>query len=75
MFREWPTDGPHVLQVSGLDSEQIGTVAAEAKIVLIELIPQQASLEDAFMEITKDALEFAPHDHAADLVGADRPTR
>ena len=66
------TDGPDLLEVSGLDSEQIGTVAARAGIVLIELTPQQASLEEAFMEITRDALEFAPHESGGDLVGAER---
>jgi ABC-2 type transport system ATP-binding protein len=69
------TEGPDVLQVSGLDSAQIGLVAAQAGIALIELTPQQASLEEAFMEITRDSLEFAPHDHAGDLVGAESTTR
>ena len=68
-------EGPEVFQVSGLNSEQIGTVAAQAGIVLIELTPQQASLEEAFMEITRDALEFAPHEQVGDLVGAVRTTR
>ena len=31
---------------------------AEARIALIELTPQQASLEEAFMELTRDAVEF-----------------
>ena len=46
------------LQVLGLTSAAIGRVAAEAGIALIELTPQRASLEDAFMEITRDSLEF-----------------
>jgi ABC-2 type transport system ATP-binding protein len=68
------TESPDVFQVSGMDSEQIGMVAAQSGVVLIELTPQQASLEEAFMEITRDALEFAPHEHPADLVGAERST-
>jgi ABC-2 type transport system ATP-binding protein len=44
--------------VAGLTSAAIGRVAADAGIALIELTPQRASLEDAFMEITRDALEF-----------------
>ncbi|HEY3736655.1 MAG TPA: ATP-binding cassette domain-containing protein [Jatrophihabitans sp.] len=44
--------------VTGLSSTQIGKVAAEARIALIELTPQQASLEEAFMELTRDAVEF-----------------
>jgi ABC-2 type transport system ATP-binding protein len=47
-----------LLTVSGLSSAEIGKVAAEARIALIELVPQQASLEEAFMELTRDAVEF-----------------
>jgi ABC-2 type transport system ATP-binding protein len=46
------------LVVTGLTSTAIGRVAADARIPLVELTPQQASLEEAFMEITKDAVEF-----------------
>jgi ABC-2 type transport system ATP-binding protein len=46
------------LQVSGLTGAAIGRIAAQAGIALSELTPQQASLEEAFMEITRDALEF-----------------
>ena len=53
--------GPDTLLVSGADSAAIGLVAAGASIPLIELTPQQATLEEAFMEITRDAVEF----HAA----------
>jgi ABC-2 type transport system ATP-binding protein len=49
-----------VLEVSGIDSTHIGLVAAGAGIALVELTPQVASLEEAFMEITRDSLEFAP---------------
>jgi ABC-2 type transport system ATP-binding protein len=50
--------GDDSLDVTGLTSAAIGRVAAEAGIALIELTPQRASLEDAFMEITRDSLEF-----------------
>jgi ABC-2 type transport system ATP-binding protein len=50
--------GPDALQVSGIDSGGIGVVAAREAIALIELTPQQATLEEAFMEITRDAVEF-----------------
>jgi ABC-2 type transport system ATP-binding protein len=46
--------------VTGLTSTAIGRIAADAGIALIELTPQQASLEEAFMEITRDSIEFAP---------------
>jgi len=49
---------PDTLQVSGIDSEAVGAIAAREAIALIELTPQQATLEEAFMEITRDAVEF-----------------
>jgi ABC-2 type transport system ATP-binding protein len=50
-----------VLEVRGLTSERIGEIAAAGGLVLHELTPLQASLEDAFMHLTKDAVEY----HAA----------
>ena len=41
-----------------MDSEAIGLVAAREGVPLIELTPQQATLEEAFMEITRDSVEF-----------------
>ncbi|GAA1241018.1 ABC transporter ATP-binding protein [Kitasatospora nipponensis] len=49
---------PHRLEVEGADGERIGRLAAEHALVLFELTPQQASLEEAFMELTKDAVEY-----------------
>jgi ABC-2 type transport system ATP-binding protein len=49
---------PSVIEVHGLSSEQVGTVAAENGIVLYELSPQTASLEEAFMELTRGEIEF-----------------
>jgi ABC-2 type transport system ATP-binding protein len=59
-------DGPDVavtrvddaLQVGGLTSDRIGVIAGEARINLYELAPQQASLEEAFMDLTRDDVEF-----------------
>jgi ABC-2 type transport system ATP-binding protein len=47
------------LEVHGLTAEQVGDAAAAAGIALHELAPQQASLEEAFMNLTRDELEFA----------------
>jgi ABC-2 type transport system ATP-binding protein len=47
-----------VLAVHGLTSAEVGTVAAREGIVLHELTPQQASLEDAFMALTGDSVEY-----------------
>ena len=46
------------LIVTGLDSRGIGEIAARQGIPLVELVPQQATLEEAFMEITRDAVDF-----------------
>jgi ABC-2 type transport system ATP-binding protein len=46
------------LIVTGLSSEQIGRTAHEHSIALYELAEQQASLEEAFMELTRDAVEY-----------------
>jgi ABC-2 type transport system ATP-binding protein len=49
---------PSVIEISGLDAEQVGLTAAANQIVLFELTPREASLEEAFMELTGDAVEF-----------------
>ena len=55
------------LEVHGLTAEQVGDAAAEAGIALHELTPQQASLEEAFMELTRDQLEFGHVDEAEEV--------
>jgi ABC-2 type transport system ATP-binding protein len=47
-----------VLEIEGLTAQQVGEIAASNKIVLHELTPVQASLEEAFMELTRDDVEF-----------------
>jgi ABC-2 type transport system ATP-binding protein len=49
---------PGVLEVHGLTAQQIGEAAARHGIVLHELTPQQVSLEEAFMDLTRDDVEF-----------------
>src|ERR1700761_9004118 len=51
-----PADG--VLEVEGLPSERIGTVAASAQITLYELTTLDASLEEAYMSLTEDSIDF-----------------
>jgi ABC-2 type transport system ATP-binding protein len=46
------------LEVSGTTTEKVGEVAARHQIVLHELSPVSASLEDAFMQLTADAVEY-----------------
>jgi ABC-2 type transport system ATP-binding protein len=49
---------PGLLEVSGLDGAEIGRVACRDAVPLEELTPVQASLEEAFMELTDNALEY-----------------
>jgi ABC-2 type transport system ATP-binding protein len=46
------------LVVSGMTAAQIGKLAAFHGVALSELAPQRASLEDAFMELTSDSVEY-----------------
>ncbi|MBO2453231.1 ATP-binding cassette domain-containing protein [Actinomadura barringtoniae] len=46
------------LEVIGLTSDEIGQIAADHALVLFELAPQRTSLEEAFMALTSDAVEF-----------------
>ncbi|WP_199432861.1 ABC transporter ATP-binding protein [Qaidamihabitans albus] len=52
-------EGPESsLVVSGMTSEEIGKFATYHGVTLSELTPQRASLEDAFMELTRDSVEY-----------------
>jgi ABC-2 type transport system ATP-binding protein len=55
------SDERAVLEVHGMPSERIGEIAMRAGVVLHELTPMTASLEEAFMRLTRDAVEY----HAA----------
>ncbi|SDP27463.1 ABC-2 type transport system ATP-binding protein [Nakamurella panacisegetis] len=46
------------LQVTGLTAQQIGDLALANHIALHELTPQQASLEEAFMALTSESVEY-----------------
>ena len=53
-------DGEGALTVEGLTSPQIGDLAARDGLRIHELTPVTASLEDAFMELTQDEVEYRP---------------
>jgi ABC-2 type transport system ATP-binding protein len=50
--------GDEALEVAGLTGPEVGDLAARHGIALHELSPQQASLEAAFLGLTKDSVEF-----------------
>jgi ABC-2 type transport system ATP-binding protein len=58
-------DGDGHLVISGLGADRVGDLAFENGVRLHELAPAQASLEQAFMELTSSSVEFraaAPRD-------------
>jgi len=52
------SDEADVLSVDGLTAEHIGTIAWQAHIPIFELAVQPASLEEAFMKLTGDSVEY-----------------
>jgi ABC-2 type transport system ATP-binding protein len=59
------------LSITGMPAPRIAELAARAGIAVYELTPQRASLEQAFMELTADSVEFGDHGPAAhDLKGS-----
>jgi ABC-2 type transport system ATP-binding protein len=51
--------GEAVLIITGADAEQVGDLAHELGVRLHELSTREASLEQAYMELTADSLEYA----------------
>ncbi len=64
--------GSELLTVKNLEAPRIGELAASASLVLHELTPQLASLEEAFMELTAGSLEFGVHDPAGFAAGGEQ---
>ncbi|MDP9073303.1 MAG: ATP-binding cassette domain-containing protein [Actinomycetota bacterium] len=58
------------LAVAGLDPAEIGDLAAANRLALHELAPQLASLEDAFMELTRDSVDYHADAHDPHLLMA-----
>jgi ABC-2 type transport system ATP-binding protein len=59
-----------VLRVAGLTAEQIGTAAWRANLPLFELTTNHASLEEAFMQLTSDSVDYRSEQPA--MAGAAR---
>jgi ABC-2 type transport system ATP-binding protein len=62
---------PELLEVTGLDPRRIARMALENRIMIYELTPLQASLEEAYMELTKDEVEY----HSLITSGAPAPVQ
>jgi ABC-2 type transport system ATP-binding protein len=52
------TLGSDLLEVEGAGAEHVGELARRHGVAVYEMTPQRASLEDAFMALTRDAVEF-----------------
>jgi ABC-2 type transport system ATP-binding protein len=66
---------PGLVEVVGRSAEEIGDAAAHAGIPLHELTPMRASLEDAYMALTQDEVEYrseSASEHTAAPEGASR---
>ncbi|MFV2119870.1 ABC transporter ATP-binding protein [Streptomyces sp. Act-28] len=55
---EVTVDDQGALEVRGVDAPHIGRVAADRAVPLHELTPRDPSLEQAFMDLTRDAVEY-----------------
>ncbi|HEY1917642.1 MAG TPA: ATP-binding cassette domain-containing protein [Streptosporangiaceae bacterium] len=64
---------PPALIVTGTPAPRIGELAAASAIVLHELTPQMASLEQAFMEMTSDSVEYGHRAEGSPPEGAAPP--
>jgi ABC-2 type transport system ATP-binding protein len=62
--RGWASqaDGADALLVSGVTIEEVGELAGLGYVVLHELAAQRGSLEEAFLQLTGDDIEFRAED-------------
>ncbi|HEY5231680.1 MAG TPA: ABC transporter ATP-binding protein, partial [Galbitalea sp.] len=60
---------PDLIVVNGLPAARIGELAASSRVVLHELTPLAGSLEDAYLALTEDDVEY----HAANIDDATTP--
>jgi ABC-2 type transport system ATP-binding protein len=60
-----------LLEVTGLDPRRIARAALDSHVMIYELTPLQASLEEAYMELTKDEVEY----HSLITTGAAAPVQ
>ncbi|GHG56460.1 ATP-binding cassette domain-containing protein [Streptomyces griseocarneus] len=61
------------LEVAGEDAAHLGELAARHQLVLHELSPQSASLEEAFMRLTAGSVEYHAHENHRPAAAAPAP--
>ncbi|MBX6343213.1 MAG: ATP-binding cassette domain-containing protein, partial [Thermomicrobiaceae bacterium] len=47
------------LELEGISSEEVGEIAAAHRVTIHELVGERASLEAAFLEMTRDSVEYS----------------
>jgi ABC-2 type transport system ATP-binding protein len=57
--------GPDALTISGLPAERVVALLSEKAVPFSEVSAHRATLEQAYMELTKDSVEFRPDDSVA----------
>ena len=62
-----------LLEVTGLDPRGIARTALDNRVMVYELTPLQASLDEAYMELTKDEVEYHSHITTGPPVAATAP--
>ncbi|MEV8348273.1 ABC transporter ATP-binding protein [Streptomyces niveus] len=71
--RPLAADGPgELFAVTGLSSTRVAELAFEHRLLLDELTTGRSSLEEAFMELTADSVEYGATEHGATEHGAPR---
>ena len=50
--------GSGILTVSGLSAERIVALLGESKLPFSEVMTHRASLEEAYLELTRDAVDY-----------------
>jgi ABC-2 type transport system ATP-binding protein len=62
------------LAVTGLEAPKIGDLAAASRITIHELAPQAASLEDVYMTLTHDSVQYRSGAGGAEATGTPQTT-
>jgi ABC-2 type transport system ATP-binding protein len=62
-------DGQDTLTISGLPAERVVAVLSAKAVPFSEVAAHRATLEQAYMELTRDAVEFRPADSVAGPAG------
>ena len=60
-----------LFEISGAETRSIAEIALERRILLTELTPIQVSLEDAYMELTRDDVEYKSHGFSQEPAAAE----